>query len=102
MIHRLDAIFRDGRQFATRTRRSFQFLLAAFVFVGASGSASAQFERTERFDRDPGWEGRNNRSAAPRNIKQDFGWSDTAHAGGQRGEIGGFITPAAEPAFYAK
>jgi hypothetical protein len=84
------------------TRISLKSLLAAFAFVSADGSAFAQFERTERFDRDPGWEGRNHRSAEPRTIKQDFGWSDTAHAGGPRGEIGGFITPAAEPAFYAK
>ncbi len=64
----------------------------------------AAAERVERFDRDPGWEGRNNRttSAAPREVRQDFGYSRTAHAGGQAGEIGGFISPAAEPAYYAK
>lgn len=58
--------------------------------------ASAE-ERTERFDRDPGWEGVNNRveKLKPRRIRQDFGWSRT-------GEIGGWITPAAETAYYAK
>src|SRR4029453_10424659 len=38
----------------------------------------------------------------PRMIRQDFGYSRTSHAGGKAGEIGGFITPAAAPAFYAK
>src|SRR5262245_61569300 len=61
-------------------------------------------ERTERFDKDPGWDGHNNRSTTPepRTVRQDFGFSDTANAGGERGEVGGFITPAAEPAWYAK
>ena len=61
-------------------------------------------ERTEHFDRDPGWEEHNNRSAVPRprTVRQDFGFSNTAHAGGKPGEIGGFISPAAEPAYYAK
>ena len=40
-------------------------------------------ERTERFDRDPGWDGRNHRATdpEPRAIVQDFGYSATAHAG---------------------
>lgn len=61
-------------------------------------------ERTERFDTDPGWEGRNNRAnePGPRAVRQDFGYSAaTARAGGKAGEVGGFITPAAEPAYYA-
>jgi hypothetical protein len=34
-------------------------------------------------------------------IRQDFGFSPTHHAGGRAaGEIGGLITPAAEPAYY--
>lgn len=55
-------------------------------------------DRSESFDRDPGWEGLNNRSEhfAPRTIHQDFGYDPA------RGAIGGTITPAAEPAFYAK
>jgi hypothetical protein len=62
-------------------------------------------EKTERFDRDPGWDGRNHRSTAfsPRVVRQDFGFSPTQHAGGRApGEAGGLITPAAEPVFYAK
>ncbi|MFM7148857.1 MAG: hypothetical protein ACKO23_03345, partial [Gemmataceae bacterium] len=61
-------------------------------------------EKTERFDKDPKWEGHQNRSTAfgPRLVKQDFGYSKTAHAGGKPGEIGGTITPDAEPAYYAR
>jgi hypothetical protein len=61
-------------------------------------------DRVERFDRDPAWDGHNNRSEVPdpRTIRQDFGYSRTAHAGGKTGEIGGFLSPAAEPAYYAK
>jgi hypothetical protein len=76
--------------------------VAAVVLGGLAGAAEK--ERTERFDKDPGWDGQNNRAAVPekRTVRQDFGYSRTAHAGGQAGEIGGFITPAAEPAYYAK
>jgi hypothetical protein len=72
----------------------------------AAGIAAGVGERTERFDKDPGWDGRNNRSTAfePRPVRQDFGYSpETQHAGGRApGEIGGTITPAAEPAYYAR
>lgn len=76
----------------------------ASIFLIA-GSLSLAEERTQNFDRDPGWESINCRPPSPvtRTIKQDFGYSpQTKHAGGQAGEIGGFITPAAEPAYYAK
>src|SRR3989449_5086928 len=60
--------------------------------------------KTETFDADPGWDGRNNRATdpSPRQIVQNFGYSSTTNAGGSAGEIGGFITPAGEPAFYGK
>jgi hypothetical protein len=61
--------------------------------------------KTETFDADPGWDGRNNRAfdPSPRQITQNFGFStSTTNAGGPAGEIGGFITPAGEPAFYGK
>src|SRR3989442_14418510 len=61
--------------------------------------------KTEPFDADPGWDGRNNRATdpAPRQIVQNFGFSgSTTNAGGSAGEIRGFITPAGEPAFYGK
>src|SRR4029079_9478076 len=61
--------------------------------------------RTEHFDREPpGWEGVNNRSGPhfePRSVEQNFGYSaETSHAGGAKGEIGGKINLAGEPAFY--
>src|SRR5207245_8157208 len=61
--------------------------------------------KTETFDADPGWDGRNNRATdpAPRQIVPNFGFnSSSSNAGGPAGEIGGFITPAGEPAFYGK
>jgi hypothetical protein len=61
-------------------------------------------ERTEHFDNDPQWEGYNHRAAAavaPLKIRQDFGFRRTAHAGGRSGEIGGFVSPAGEAAYYA-
>ncbi len=77
-------------------------IVAAFVCCLATPIAAK--ERVERFDREPGWEGRNNRADVPkpRPVRQDFGYSRTAHAGGQAGEIGGLITAAAEAAYYAK
>jgi hypothetical protein len=40
---------------------------------------------------------------AGRQVKQDSGFSFTRHAGGKgAGELGGFIHPAAEPAYYAR
>lgn len=59
--------------------------------------------KTEHFDNDPQWEGFNNHIAPkePKPITQDFGYSATHHAGNSAGELGGQITRAAEPAFYA-
>lgn len=61
-------------------------------------------ERTQSFDRDAGWDGYQNRTAPEqtREVRQDFGFSQTAHAGARPGEIGGFIHPCAEPAYYAR
>lgn len=80
----------------------------AITEAGATSGNAASGSRlkTESFDRDPGWEGINNRSAQqrePMRIRQDFGYSMTNKAGGRAtGEIGGFITPAGEAAFYGK
>jgi hypothetical protein len=72
--------------------------------AGCLAAWAAGKEKTERFDKDPGWEGVNNRASVPdkRTIRQDFGYSRTANAGGKVGEIGGLISPAAEPAWYAR
>jgi hypothetical protein len=59
--------------------------------------------RTETFDRDPGWEGRNNRVEVkkPLLVTQDFGYSQTQYAGASAGEIGGRIQRSTTPASYA-
>lgn len=70
----------------------------------ASVSVAQPAAKTEHFDADPGWQGVNARAAReqpPVTIRQDFGYSRTKHAGGGAGEIGGFITPAGEAAYYA-
>src|SRR5437667_6230735 len=73
--------------------------------LAASTHGQALLLKTETFDADPGWDGRNNRATdpPPRQIVQDFGFSgSTSNTGGAAGEIGGFITPAGEAAFYGK
>src|SRR5690349_13129100 len=78
------------------------FYLFSMVLVLRVASAEPQL-KTETFDRDPDWEGFNNR-ITPKELKgvvQDFGYSETTRASKARGEIGGQITRAAEPAYYA-
>jgi hypothetical protein len=79
-------------------------VVLATALFSPPGLAEDATTRTQAFDRDPGWDGHNNRSTAhrPRPVRQDFGWSRTANAGGRAGEVGGFITPDAAPAYYAK
>ena len=79
-----------------------RFVRILATLLAASSTFAA--ERMESFDSDPGWDGHNNRAVTPepRSIRQDFGFSSSAHAGGAPGEMGGFITPAAEPAWYGK
>jgi hypothetical protein len=77
--------------------------IAAFV-VAIASSALAE-ERSQSFDADPQWDGRNNRATVPEPqlVTQRFGYSKTQHAGGtSAGEIGGLLTPAAEPTYYAR
>jgi hypothetical protein len=73
--------------------------------LAASAQSQPLVLKTETFDIDPGWDGHNNRATdpSPRTIVQNFGFSSSStNAGGPAGEIGGLITPAGEPAFYAK
>jgi len=63
--------------------------------------------KMKSFGHDPGWLGVNNRAALTRElmkILQDFGFSArTGNAGGESpGEMGGFISPAGEVAFYGR
>jgi hypothetical protein len=63
----------------------------------------AQTVRQQHFDQDPNWEGWNNHVTPEHlpTVKQDFGFSQTNFAGTEPGEMGGVITRASEPAFYA-
>src|SRR2546423_15225246 len=79
-----------------RFTASLSALLAAIGAVGA--------HRTDTFDLDPRGDAHSCRvaTAAGREVRQDFGCSGaTAHCAA-KGEIGGFIHPAAEAAYYAK
>ena len=82
-------------------------LLACLCFTwGHSEGAEDLMSRnlkTEHFDRDPGWEGYNNRivPAHARMVKQDFGYSATHFAGKAVGELGGRIQRSSSPASYA-
>jgi hypothetical protein len=59
--------------------------------------------KSEAFDRDPAWDGYNNRMVPHERptISQDFGYSPTHFASKSAGEVGGTIARAAEPAWYA-
>jgi hypothetical protein len=85
-------------------RWGFLWSAVLLIVLGTYHVTSAS-ERTEHFDQDAKWDAHNNRAKTPepRNIRQDFGYSFTAHCGGARpGELGGFVQPAAAPAYYAK
>jgi hypothetical protein len=77
--------------------------LAADVGNGPAGEQATPILKTETFDKDPGWEGHNNRIVPERApiVTQDFGYSKTHFARKAAGELGGKITRAAEPAYYA-
>src|SRR4051794_8154577 len=78
-------------------------MLAAGVGNGRDGEKPKPTLKTESFDKDPGWEGHNNRIVPQRvpTVTQDFGYSKTHFAGKAAGELGGHITRASEPAYYA-
>ena len=83
-----------------RPARSLCGAVALACWVAAWAAAE---ERTQRFDTDPGWEGRNNRATVPerRIVRQDFGYSRTHFAGKDAGELGGQIQRSTTPASYA-
>ncbi len=80
-------------------------LIALAVGPGSGGAeqAAKTVLKTERFDRDPGWEGHNNRIVPKlvKTVKQDFGYSATSFAGKHKGEIGGTIWRSPKRASYA-
>jgi hypothetical protein len=77
--------------------------LAVAAGIGAADEQPKTIIKTESFDRDPGWEGHNNRIVPEHvpTVVQDFGYSKTNFAGKEKGEIGGPVTRASEPAYYA-
>src|SRR5262245_41595748 len=82
------------------------FFLITFAPGPGTGGAGGQPKtvlKTERFDKDPGWEGHNNHVTPGRRptVVQDFGFSKTNFAGKAAGELGGRVTRASLPAFYA-
>src|SRR5262249_10740830 len=70
---------------------------------GRAGDLPQTALKSESFDMDPGWEGHNNRVVPQRvpTVTQDFGYSRTNFAGRALGELGGQVTRASEPAYYA-
>src|SRR5687768_4654690 len=79
------------------------FVLVVAITIVEAASAADPLLKIETFDRDPGWEGHNNRIVPKKAlmVKQDFGFSDTHHAGKAKGEIGGAIQRSTTPASYA-
>ena len=68
----------------------------ALALIAWSSAAATAGETRQSFDVDPGWDASNNRpSNQPLTVKQDFGYSPLP------GRIGGTVSPAGEPAFYA-
>jgi hypothetical protein len=78
--------------------------VVSILLIGHVAFAAQPQLKTESFDRDPNWEGSNNR-IVPKGLKtvvQDFGYSATSHASAAPGEIGGQVNRASEPAYYAE
>ena len=85
---------------ASGLRTAFAYVLLCLI---SAAHADGPPLKSESFDRDPNWEARNNRITPARipTIVQNFGYSGTNIAGKAAGEMGGQITRAAEPAYYA-
>ncbi|MBI3880982.1 MAG: hypothetical protein HY301_13100 [Verrucomicrobia bacterium] len=86
------------------------FLVMTFLVTMVFGAKTSAAEdkpqtilKSESFDRDPGWEGHNNRTvpASVNLVNQDFGYSATSIASKTKGEIGGEVWRASHPAWYA-
>jgi len=78
-------------------------ILAASLALIAAELQPQTVLKTEHFDRDPGWDGHNNRVKVekPNSVIQDFGYSQTNRAGGKAaGEFGGRVQRCNTSAFY--
>ena len=87
------------------SRRSLALVLLLVASPICLAFATGDGIKSESFDHDPGWEGLNNRATPtkPRVVTQDFGYSPASHfAGKSKGEVGGQISRAAKPAYYAE
>src|SRR5262249_65397 len=76
------------------------------VLGGGAGGGEDQAKtvlKTEHFDRDPDWEGFNNRIVLKRVPAgtQDLGYSPTNFGGKEKGEMGGRVQRSTTPAYYA-
>lgn len=80
-------------------------VIVASADLAAAGDTTQAVPKTEHFDRDPGWDALNNRMKPdPKDVPivvQDFGYSATNFAGGEKGEVGGQVWRCTAPAFYA-
>jgi hypothetical protein len=78
--------------------------LVVSTYVIAQAPPSVKMvQKTETFDRDPGWDAYQNRIKVPAVKKQqNFGWSNTNHCGAGAGEIGGVVWRSISPAYYGK
>jgi lysophospholipase L1-like esterase len=95
-----------GIHFTEEGSRKLAAAVAAVVIkhLSARGFGAPSLSlKTETFDRDPRWEGHNNRIVPekPLIVTQDFGYSPTNHAGKAAGEIGGSIQRSTTSASYA-
>jgi hypothetical protein len=83
------------------------FALLLSLAVGSGASRAEDKPKTllksESFDKDPGWEGFNNRIVPKKTltVTQAFGYSDSAIASKEKGEVGGKVTRSAKPAYCA-
>ncbi|HEY7309509.1 MAG TPA: hypothetical protein VH643_09140 [Gemmataceae bacterium] len=89
----------------TRRQLSGALLVVLAIALGTAGAeeASKLSIKTQSFDKDPGWEGHNNRllpQVLP-SITQDFGYSETNFASTKKGELGGKVVRCMTPCYYA-
>jgi len=105
LSHSEERMFMSSYRHANPVKNAFLCGLACWLAAGINADfAWAQLAlKSESFDRDPGWEAHNNRLLPKEypTVVQDFGYSNTNLAGKSPGEMGGLITRAFEPAFYA-
>jgi hypothetical protein len=78
-------------------------LVAPAADRSAAGDQATSVVKRESFDKDPNWEGHNNRlrPLVIPTITQDFGYSPTRLATEAKGEAGGKVVRCATPTYYA-